>query len=58
MSLVLCLQVVVGTVNVFVQERALLIREQAKGLYRVGAYMLAKTVSDMVCYFLGVFLEL
>mmetsp|Transcript_4857 Transcript_4857/g.8390 ORF Transcript_4857/g.8390 Transcript_4857/m.8390 type:complete len:213 (+) Transcript_4857:105-743(+) len=37
-----------GSVNLFAQERSLLMRERAKGMYQVGAYMLAKTMSDMV----------
>jgi ATP-binding cassette subfamily G (WHITE) protein 2 len=41
-------QVVISTVNVFVAERALLLRERSKGMYHVGAYMLAKTLADML----------
>jgi hypothetical protein len=41
-------QVVISTVNVFVSERSLLLRERSKGMYHVGAYMLAKTIADMV----------
>jgi len=39
--------VVVNAVSVFGRERTLLYRERAKKMYGVGAYFLAKTISDM-----------
>jgi ABC-type multidrug transport system permease subunit len=39
--------IVIAAVTVFQRERALLQRERAKKMYGVGAYFLAKTLSDM-----------
>lgn len=40
-------QVVIGSMQIFSQERALLRRERAKKMYRVSPFFIAKTLSDM-----------
>jgi ABC-type multidrug transport system ATPase subunit/ABC-type multidrug transport system permease subunit len=40
-------QVVVGSIQIFSRERALLRRERAKKMYRVAPFFIAKTLSDM-----------